>query len=821
MTVVPNDTFPLGPPTIKKTPMVSPTVVSARKTSPLFLFLHPIKTGLHRIASLSRKTKLIVCGIIVFTLAAGLGWMLRDVPSPTKMRDSLNYAISSKIFDRNGNLLYEIYADKNRTPIAIKDLPPYVYQASVSIEDQNFYKHNGFDFTGMARAVINTVFKKQLQGGSTITQQLVKTALLTPQRTVTRKIKEAVLTVATEIIYKKDEILEMYLNNIPYGGTSWGIEAAAQTYFDKHAKDLSLAEAALLAGLPQSPSRYSPFGSNPQLAKDRQTQVLRRMVEDKYITQAQADDASKQPLVYAPNRTDIKAPHFVQYVKDILVDHYGEATVETGGLRVTTTLDLSLQTDAQASVAAEINKLKNYRVGNGAALVTKPDTGEILAMVGSRDFYDATHDGQVNITTRTRQPGSSIKPLNIVTAFQLKKMTPGSMMLDVPTCFMVGGQDPYCPKNYDGNFHGPVQTRFFLGNSFNIPEVKVLAQDTIPTFIATASAMGITTWDDPSHYGLSLTLGGGEVRMVDMAEAFGVMANEGVKIPLQSILKVEDFQGNVLEQYDPQAAHDAIVHLTANPELKDFNTFTRVLDRQPTYLVSHILLDNGARAGAFGENSKLVVKNQTVSVKTGTTNDLKDNWTIGYTPSYLTAVWVGNNDNTPMNQALVSGITGAAPIWNDIMTTVLKGKKAEWPEEPPNIVSKQICVLSGLLPNPAYPCQTRNEFFWQGTQPTMMEDIQKDTWINPQTGLPPKPGDSTDGLVSEHHTLLSDPFVQDYCIDCVRPVDPATGKVIQEQYTADLQQYYANYGMRNQQVLNAAPVGGASPTPDQGQPQPQ
>jgi penicillin-binding protein 1C len=786
---------------------------NARRSSLLYTLKTKTKRVFLRMWHASRKKKLAALVIIVLVLGGSLAWTLRDIPSPEKLKNNLNFAVSSKIYDRNGALLYEIYADKNRTPIALKDLPPYVYEASVSIEDQNFFKHYGFDFTGMARAAINTVFKQQLQGGSTITQQLVKTALLTPQRTVTRKIKEAVLTVATEAIYSKNQILEMYLNNIPYGGTAWGIEAASQTYFNKHAKDLTLAEAALLAGLPQSPSRYSPFGDEPQLAKDRQGQVLKRMVEDKYITQAQADEAAKQPLVYAQNKIDIKAPHFVQYVKDILVDRYGEATVETGGLRVYTTLDLTLQNDAQASLSAEIDKLKGYKVGNGAALVTKPDTGEILAMIGSRDFYDATHDGQVNITTRTRQPGSSIKPLNIATAFQLKKMTPGSMMLDIPTCFLVGGQDPYCPKNYDGNFHGPVQTRFFLGNSFNIPEVKVLAQDTIPTFVATASAMGITTWTDPSHYGLSLTLGGGDVKMVDMAVAFGTIDNEGIKIPLQPILRVEDYTGKVLDEYDPQAAHDAIVHMNTNPDIKNYNTFERILDRQPTYLVSHILLDNGARAGAFGENSKLVVRNQTVSVKTGTTNDLRDNWTIGYTPSYLTAVWVGNNDDTPMNQALVSGITGAAPIWNDIMSRVLAGKKPEWPDEPPDIVSEQICTVSGLLPNPAYPCPTRNEFFWKGTEPTQMENIQQNTWINPQTGLPPKPGDPTDGLIQQQHILLSDPFTQNYCVDCVRPVDPTTGKVIQEQYTVDLQQYYANYDVKNQPVLNATPFpNGQGPT---------
>lgn len=743
-----------------------------------------------------RKKKLLAASSVFLVFVIIIAIVVRDIPSPTRLKNNLNFAVSTKILDRNGMLLYEIYADKKRTPIELKDLPAYVYQASIATEDQKFYKHHGFDAQGMIRAVRNTLFKQQLQGGSTITQQLIKTALLTRERTLTRKLKEAILTVATEVIYKKDEILEMYLNNIPYGGTAWGIEAAAQTYFDKSAKNLNLAEATLLAGLPQSPTRYSPFGINPQLAKDRQTQVLRRMVEDKYITQQQADEATATPLAYRTPKTDIKAPHFVLYVRDLLVDKYGEALVETGGLRVTTTLDLDLQNDAQASLSAEINKLTKYKVGNGAAMVTKPNTGEILAMIGSRDFFDATHDGQVNVPLRERQPGSSIKPLNIVTAFQNKKITAATMMLDVPTCFKVVGQPSYCPRNYSGNFNGPVQTRFFLGNSLNIPEVKVLAVNTLESFINTATSMGITSWKDPSKYGLSLTLGGGEVTMADMTVAFGTLSNQGIKVPLQPILEVEDFQGNILEKYDPEHTKDVVLHMTTNPELTEYEGFARAIEREPAYLVSHILLDNGARAGAFGENSELVIRNQVVSAKTGTTNDLKDNWTIGYTPSYLTAVWVGNNDNTAMNPYLVSGVTGAAPIWNDIMTRVLAGKKSEWPDKPKGIIDKQICTISGLLPNPDSPCSTRTEFFWEGTEPTEIENMTRETWIDPRTGLPPKEGESPEGLILERHTFLSDPFTKDYCLDCVRLIDPTTGKPAQESQGIDIQKYYAEYDLR-------------------------
>jgi len=722
-------------------------------------------------------------------------YIVADIPSPTKLADAQAFGLSTKIFDRNGELLYEIYTDKNRTPVKLSDLPPYVYQASIAIEDKDFYHHFGFDASGMLRAIKNTIFKQQLQGGSTITQQLVKTALLTRERTLIRKIKEAFLAIAVEVMYSKNNILEMYLNHIPYGGTSYGIEAAAKMYLNKHAKDLTLAEAAYLAGLPQSPSRYSPFGVNPDLAKSRQKDVLRRMVEDKYITKEAAAQAEKEEIKFVTSKIDIKAPHFVFFIRDILEQKYGESVVARGGLRVYTTLDLRIQTDAQASLSAEINKLTRYKVGNGAAMVTKPNTGEILAMIGSRNYFDATHDGQVNVAIRQRQPGSSVKPLNVVTAFQLKRLTSASMILDIPTCFKVGGQKPYCPRNYDGQFHGPVQTRFFLGNSYNVPEIKTISLNTLESFIATASAMGITSWKDPSQYGLSLTLGGGEVTMYDMTQAFGTLANQGVRVPLQSILRIEDFQGNVLEEYKADNVKEELARMTKNQDIQSSQSLVRVLNREPTYLVSHILLDNNARIGAFGPSSKLNIPNQVVSVKTGTTNDLRDNWTIGYTPEFLTAVWVGNNDATPMNPYLVSGVTGAAPIWNAIMSKVLKGHKPIWPDKPEDVVDKEICAISGLLPNPESPCQTRIEYFWKGTEPTELDAPPRDTWIVPSKGLPPVEGDSMDGLILEKHLLLSDPFTKDYCVDCVRPVDDK-GNIQYEQHIVDLQDFYAHFDER-------------------------
>ncbi|OGD63682.1 hypothetical protein A2160_04510, partial [Candidatus Beckwithbacteria bacterium RBG_13_42_9] len=651
-----------------------------------------------------------IFGLLCFLGSLSFFYVFKDLPSPTKLSQG-QFPVSTQIFDRNGKMLYEIYAEQDRTPVKLSDLPDYLKKATISIEDKDFYRHRGFAYRGIIRAAYYTLFRKDLQGGSTITQQLIKTALLTPERTVQRKIREALLAWAVEIIYSKDEILEMYLNHVPYGGTAYGIEQASQRYFGKHAMDLNLAEAVLLAGLPQAPTTFSPFGANPELAVQRQKQVLQRMVEDGYITDQQRKAAEETKLTFAPQRTDIQAPHFVLYVKDLLVTKYGQQMVEQGGLRVTTTLDLDLQNQAQASLSAEVKQLEKLNVTNGAALVTKPRTGEVLAMVGSRDYFDTEHDGNVNVTIRLRQPGSSIKPLNYALGL-LSGYTAGTMFLDIPICFMVEYQPSYCPKNYDGNFHGPVTMRQALANSYNIPAVKMLALNGVENMITTASAMGITTWDDPSHYGLSLTLGGGEVKMVDMAVAFGVFANQGRKVDLNPILKIEDYQGKILEKYEPENQPAA---------------GKRVLPAEVTYIISNILADNGARSAAFGPSSQLVIPGKTVSVKTGTTDSLRDNWTIGYTPSYLTAVWVGNNDNSPMNPYLVSGITGAAPIWNDIMSTVLAHQPNESFNKPENIVSQPICYYA---PNPSDPnappsnCQGQ-ELFIKGTERNIYGKIEK------------------------------------------------------------------------------------------------
>lgn len=716
----------------------------------------------------------------------GLGILLsflRELPSPAQLGSNEDLSVSTQILDRNGELLYEIFADENRTPIKLESLPPYMAQATIAIEDKNFYRHFGLDFIGIARALINNARGGGLQGGSTLTQQLVKISLLSQERTWERKAKEAVLTLATEARYSKDDILEMYLNYVPYGGTAWGIEAAAQTFFDKSAKDLSLGEAAYLAGLPQSPSRYSPFGNSPELGVQRQKEVLRRMAEDGFITEQQAEEAGNQPLNFAANQFTIKAPHFVFYIRDQLVEEYGQAMVERGGLRVRTTLDYDLQQVVQASVSAEIDTLERLRVGNGAAVVTRPSTGEILAMVGSRDYFNATAEGKINMTVRQRQPGSSIKPLNLAVALQLRKVTLGSMLLDIPTCFALTGQTPYCPRNYDGSFRGPILMRQALANSYNIPAVKIMALNTTSEFIRVARAMGLVTLGDAQNYGISLGLGAGEVRMIDMATAFGVMANQGVKVPLNGVEKIEDYTGEILYESEPEARREerdkqlflaptSSAEERPQPEFRvseDENDIYRVLEPEVAWLVSHVMRDNDARAAAFGTRSQLFIPGHEVAVKTGTTNDLRDNWTIGYTPEYLTAVWVGNNNNSEMS-AVVSGVTGAAPIWNDIMRYLLNeyhgGTTTQWPDKPETVVQVPICAQYGGLVQDG--CTPTNEFFWQGTEPQEPASLRHNTWIVGQTGLPAREGDPTDQLRLEEHILLTDPFTRDYCLDCQR-----------------------------------------------------
>ncbi|KKS94523.1 MAG: Penicillin-binding protein, 1A family [Candidatus Collierbacteria bacterium GW2011_GWC2_43_12] len=772
--------------------------------------LQTIEKSYKRIVSDRRFTPANIILILSGLFLIFLVFLLKDVPNPAKLVKT-PAPISTKILDRNGKLLYEVYSEYRRTPITSADIPDFVKQATIAIEDKNFYKHHGLDTVAIIRAAINTLTGKRLEGGSTITQQLVKNSLLSdPRRTITRKIKEAILAIATEIYYSKDQILELYLNHAPYGGTVYGIETAAQTYFGKSAKELNLSESALLAGLPQSPTRYSPFGAKPELAINRQHEVLRRMQEDGYITSEQLESAKKEKLNFLKKNITINAPHFSLMVRDNLVQKYGEEKVNLGGLIVTTTLDLELQKYVEASLSAEMKKIASLKISNGAAIVTHPNTGEILTLVGSKDYYNDDIDGQVNVVTSLRQPGSSIKPINYATGLLLGWPT-STTYLDVPTCFNVAGQRQYCPKNYDNTFRGPVSMRQSLASSLNIPAVKQLALNGADSFIATASAMGISSWTDQSRYGLSLTLGGGEVTMYDMAKAFGTFANKGVTVPLVSVIKVETFDGQVLEEFKPETTANLVSVMPLNwvdfwkqnPSEEILSTDPRVtLPQEVTFIISDILADNGARSATFGTNSKLVIPGHTVSVKTGTTNDLKDNWTIGYTPDYLAATWVGNNDSTSMSY-VASGVTGASPIWNSIMKKVLLNIKDKPLSKPEMITNFQVCNLTGLLAQQENQCESHSEYFIEGILPLSQNNfpVKKQVWVRRSDKYPILPGDETVDRDLEEHTVVSDPFSQDFCLDCAYPVDEK-GHIQWPQTIVD----YSKFESRNVTPLNYLPI---------------
>ena len=662
-------------------------------------------TPLARINKLSLLAKILLFGVIGTVILAVIliVFILTQIPSPDQLQ-SRNVAASTKILDRNGELLYDIFQNQNRTPVKLVEVPKVMQQATLSIEDKDFYKHGGFSVWGILRSFFNLIIHRRVEGGgSTLTQQLVKNALLTGEQTLTRKLKEFILSVEVEQNYTKDQILEMYLNEIPYGGTAYGIEAASNLYFGKHAKELDLAQAALLAGLPQRPSVYSPYGTHPELSGVRQAEVLRRMVEDGYITKAQSEDAKKEQLTFRTSQQEggIKAPHFVLYVKEKLIEQYGDKLVEQGGLRVTTSLDYKLQEEAQKIVKDEVTKLKDFKVGNGSAVVQDPKTGQVLAMVGSKDYFAEDYDGNFNAALALRQPGSATKPINYAAGF-IKGYTPASVLLDVKTDFPGGSnQKDYSPVNYDGQFHGPVQIRYALGNSYNIPAVKMLATNGVKNVMDLGYRMGLSTWEPTQEHvlnaGLSLTLGGREVRLLDMTSAFGVFADGGLKREPVSILKVVDSKGKNLYEYKETDG-------------------TRIMDEGVAFLISNILSDNGARSAAFGSNSVLNISGKTVSVKTGTTDEKRDNWAIGYTPSVVVGVWVGNNDNTVMNPAIASGVTGASPIWQKIMTAALKGKSDEKPRQPDNVVQSDVDGLMGGQPKEGSPI--RKEYFVKGTEPT-------------------------------------------------------------------------------------------------------
>ncbi|MDD4995134.1 MAG: transglycosylase domain-containing protein [Patescibacteria group bacterium] len=597
--------------------------------------------------------------LLLFIVTAVLfAWYSRELPNPDNLQER-TVAQSTKIYDRTGEiLLYEIHGEENRTLIKIEDIPEYAIWATIVLEDRDFYKHHGFNLRGILRSVLSNFIKGTRVGGSTITQQFVKNSILSPEKTMTRKLKELILSIELEQRFSKDQILQLYFNEIPYGSTNYGIEAASQNYFGKNVKDITLSEAAVLAALPQAPTKYL---NDQELLRGRRDYALDQMAELGYITREEADTAKAEEVKIRPRIDNIKAPHFVFYVKQLLSEKYGERTVEQGGLKVISTLDITKQEIADRAVREHIEQNgESQKFSNGSLVAIDPKTGQVLAMVGSKDFFDDTIDGQVNVSLMPRQPGSSFKPVVYTMGF-MKGYTAETILWDVLTTFKTA-TTPYIPHNYDLRERGAVTVRTALQGSLNIPAVKMIYLAGIDNVLDLAEKMGYTTFSDRSRFGLSLVLGGGEVKLLEHTGAYAIFAAEGKKYPINPILKVEDPWGKTLEEWQ-------------QPEGE------QVIPAEAARLTSNILSDNAARAYVFGTGSYLQLGARPVAAKTGTTNDYRDGWTIGYTPSLAAGVWIGNNDNSEMSR--VGGSLGAAPIWNRFMREALEGTEIEKFTAPP------------------------------------------------------------------------------------------------------------------------------------------
>jgi len=650
-----------------------------------------------------RKNVILFCaGIFILMMGIIILWLFSmKIPDFHSFGDR-KIENSTKIYDRTGKiLLYDIHKDTKRTDITFENMGANIKNATVAIEDSEFYNHGGIRITSIFRAVLSNFWGTgRTQGGSTITQQLVKNALLTQEKSYTRKIKEWVLAVKIDKSIPKEKILEYYLNEAPYGGNVYGIEEASKTYFNKDAADLTLAEATYLASIPQSPTTLSPYGKNKDKLEARKNLVLSRMLELNFISEEEYDKAKNEIVIFSPQETTgIKAPHFVFFIKDYLEQKYGSEIVEKGGLKVTTTLDYNLQEKGEQFVKeGALQNEKDWNGKNASLVAIDPKTGQILTMVGSKDYFDKTIDGNFNVATASRQPGSSFKPFIYATAFN-KGFTPDTVLFDLPTEFQTtcdaygnalpghNQKDCYKPDNYDGKFRGPMSLRDALGQSINIPAVKLFFLAGLSDSLKTAEDMGISTLTDIGRYGLTLVIGGGEVTLLDMTSAYGVFANDGIRNPYTGILKIEDINGKVLEEYTPH-----------NSEILPKNT---------ALTISDILADNKARTPTFGANSVLLIPGRDVVAKTGTTNNNKDAWTLGYTPSIVVGVWVGNNDNEPMKKG---GAALAGPIWNRFINEALKTLPDEKFEKPDLEIDLQKVkpILRG---------------FWQGNENFFIDKI--------------------------------------------------------------------------------------------------
>ena len=636
--------------------------------------------------------------ILFFLGTAIFFYFIKDLPRPEKFTEG-SIAESTKIYDRTGEvLLYEIFGEEKRTIISLTEVPEFLKQAIISTEDKTFFEHQGLDFKAIIRAFLYDLkLKKPIQGASTITQQLIRTYFLTRKKTLKRKTREILLSLELERRYSKDQILEWYLNLIPFGGNIYGIEEASQSFFGKHISDISLAEATILAALIKSPSYLSPYGEHTEELLGRKNYVLDRMVELNYITKERAFKTKQEKIEFQPNITPIKAPHFVFFVKDYLKGKYGRDFLNRKGLKVYTTLDFDIQETAENTLKKGVEEIEIYDAYNGGLVSIDPKTGEILAMVGSKNWYGQSEecdeitnkckfDPEVNVVLSQRQPGSAFKPFVYAKAF-LENYTPRTLVWDVKTEFNLNcspdadqefgryNSKCYHPKNYDDKFLGPINLKSALAQSRNLPSVKVLYLAGVDKVLEFVQDFGITTLKEKGRYGLSLILGGGEVKLLEMVEGFSVFANDGIKTPLKFIKKIEDSKGNIIEQTNM--------------------TKIRIIPSWVAQEINDILSDNEARAPMFGRNSPLNLRDYKAAAKTGTTQDYRDAWIIGYTPCLVTGVWIGNNDNSPLMKKPAVSLAG--PIWKNFMETVLK----KFPKEEFMSPRKRVIgtpILDGVLP---------------------------------------------------------------------------------------------------------------------------
>jgi len=647
-------------------------------------------------------------------------------PTPDKMQAA---SASSYILDRNGEFLYEYHGDMKRTRIPFNEIPQYLKDASVVIEDKNFYKHYGFEPIAIARAaIINLRYGEIRQGASTITQQLARTLLLNNEVTYTRKIKEIMYAIKIEKLYSKDEILEMYLNNIPYGSNAYGVVAAAEIYFGKKVPDLNLLESAYIAALPKAPSDYSPFGQNAELLHKRARLVLQTMRENNYITDEQLASALQSgDIKFKRIPTEIKAPHFVFYVLDYLKKTYGEEKLRTGGLTIYTSLDLKLQKEAEKIVADWGNKNEaKFSAGNAALVSLDPRNGEIIAMVGSRDYFKSK-DGEVNVVTSLQQPGSSFKPYVYVTGMT-NGLSPASIIMDTRTNFASSNYGvSYIPQNYNNKHYGPIPVRNALAGSLNVPAVKALVSVGINKVIDTAEKLGLTTLKDRKRFGPSLALGGAEVTLLEHSAGLASFGNGGIKQGINPIMRIISKDKEIAYQ-------------------RQIATGTQAIDPQAAYLITDILSDTKARQFIFGRGLNLQLPNRPVAVKTGTTQDFRDAWTVGFTPTLATGVWVGNNDNSPMKDK-ADGSVVAAPIWHDFMIKALANQPIAKFTKPKGIVEVVINPYTGKLPT-NYASSTKKELFASFNAPIKKDNAR----IVPKT---PKPDKVVANIIPEKAILPS------------------------------------------------------------------